>query len=102
MKRAEDKIDPIRSSFGQIKKETVDLERKQEQVFGYLKSHKKCSFTNLLSEQRSKMDTIVTFLIILELIKIGAIETKQTEDCGDIEIKCINLDESNIGMLLES
>ncbi len=101
LKRAEDKIDPIRSKFGEIKKENVDLEKKQEVVFGYLRSHKHCSFRNLLSEQRSKMDTIVTFLILLELIKISAVVVKQESENDDIDIECVNIDD-NLGMLLES
>ena len=90
LKRAEDKIDPIRSKFGEIKKENVDLEKKQEVVFGYLRSHKHCSFRNLLSEQRSKMDTIVTFLILLELIKISAVVVKQESEKDDIDIEYLS------------
>lgn len=86
IKRQEDKIDPIRSGFGKIQKEEVDLDKKQEYVCRYIETHPKCSFTELLSEQRSKMDIIVTFLIILELIKVGSIEVQQNATFSDIEI----------------
>lgn len=85
-KRQEDKIDPIRSSFGKIQKEEVDLDLKQASICDYIVKNKKCSFKNLLSKQRSKMDTIVTFLVILELIKVGSVRVEQSENFGDIEI----------------
>ncbi len=86
MKRNEEKIDPIRSGFGKIQREEVDLDKKQLEVCAYIESHKKCSFTDLLSKQKSKMDTIVTFLIVLELIKVGSIDVHQDATFSDIEI----------------
>ena len=86
MKRNEEKVDPIRSGFGKIVKEEVDLDKKQLEVCAYIEAHKKCSFTELLSKQKNKMDTIVTFLIILELIKVGSIDIKQDATFSDIEI----------------
>ncbi|MBR3040909.1 MAG: segregation/condensation protein A [Lachnospiraceae bacterium] len=86
IKRTEDKIDPIRSNFGKIQKEEVDLDKKQLEVCAYIEAHKNCSFTDLLSKQPGKMDMIVTFLIVLELIKVGSISVKQNKAFDDIEI----------------
>lgn len=82
MRRREDKIDPIRSKFGNIEKENVDLEAKQVYVRLYVATNKKFSFRDLLERQGSKSEIVVTFLIILEMIKIGDIEVSQ-EDIGD-------------------
>ena len=87
LKRIEDKVDPIRSGFGKIEKEEVDITQKQNFIADYITSHKKCSFKNLLSEQKTKMEVIVTFLVVLELIKTGNVEVKQSEIFGDIEIE---------------
>lgn len=87
LKRIEDKVDPIRSNFGKIEKEEVDINQKQDYIAGYITSHKRCSFRNLLSGPKSKMDVIVTFLVILELIKTGNVEVKQSEIFGDIDIE---------------
>ena len=86
MKRNEEKVDPIRSGFGKIVKEEVDLDKKQLEVCAFIEAHKTCSFTELLSKQRSKMDTIVTFLIVLELIKVGSIDVAQDGTFSDILI----------------
>ena len=51
MKRQEDKIDPVRSTFGKIQKEEVNLEKKQAYVCDYIAREKKCSFRQLLEKQ---------------------------------------------------
>ncbi|MBQ7972863.1 MAG: segregation/condensation protein A [Lachnospiraceae bacterium] len=86
MKRQEDKIDPIRSNFGKIKKEEINLDAKQEYVCNYIAKNKKCSFRQLLEKQQSKMEIIVTFLIILEMIKVGSVDVEQEDTFGDISI----------------
>ena len=77
VKKQVDKIDPIRSKFGKIEREEINLSEKfvQIQKFGLL--HKKFSFRNLMETQGTRMEIIVTFLGILELIKIGRIEILQ-------------------------
>ena len=86
MKRREDKIDPIRSKFGNIEKENVDLEAKQVYVRLYVSTHKTFSFRDLLEKQESKPEIVVTFLLILEMIKVGEIEVSQESIGDDITI----------------
>ena len=87
MKRQEDKIDPVRSNFGNIKKEEVDMEGKALYISEYIANKKKVSFVDLLERQNSKAEIIVVFLIILEMIKIGQITIMQDKIFGDIIIK---------------
>ena len=47
-------------------------------------------FRTLLEMQASKMNVIVTFLAILELMKIGAITIKQEEIFGEIVIDSLD------------
>lgn len=87
MKRQENKIDPVRSRFGKIEKEEVSLEEKIEYVREYVSEHKQFSFKELLlSSARSKIQTIVTFLAILELIKTGVVTVVQESREDDIMI----------------
>lgn len=51
-----------------------------------MKSHRKFSFRKLLEKQNSKMEVIVTFLVILELMKIGKIAIEQDDIFSDIVI----------------
>lgn len=89
LKRCEDKVDPIRSKFGKIEKEDVNLEVKAQYVNDYISSHKTCSFRNLLERSNSKMEIIVTFLVVLELIKGGKISVIQEKRTDDILINTI-------------
>lgn len=82
VKRQEDRIDPIRNHFGKIEKDEVNLEEKQRYIETYLYEHGKADFQMLLEQGSSRMEVIVTFLVILELMKIGKITVVQ-EDTFD-------------------
>lgn len=77
IKKKTDKIDPIRSKFGDIQREQLTVEDKI-QAIRVLGKHTDCiSFKELLEEQMSKVAVIVTFLAILELMKEGYIKIIQ-------------------------
>lgn len=86
IRRQEDKIDPIRSKYGNIEKEEIDMDVKTLYVEAYAREHKQFSFRKLLEKQTSRMELIVTFLIILELMKTGKITIRQEEIFDDIWI----------------
>lgn len=86
MKRREDRMDPIRSKFGTMKKEDVDLNETMHFVESYISAHKKTSFKKILSLRHGKMYMIVTFLTLLELMKVGKVEVEQPDNFADIEI----------------
>ena len=97
LKRQEDKVDPIRSQFGEIEREEIDLDQKQLFVRAYIREHGRFSFRQLLEKQASKSEIIVTFLVILEEMKQGEIVIEQEETFGDIWITSKVGKESNHG-----
>lgn len=86
IKKQEDKIDPIRSRYGNIEKEEIDMDVKILYVEAYAREHKTFSFRRLLEKQSNKMEIIVTFLIILEMMKTGKIVISQEDIFEDIMI----------------
>lgn len=86
IKKQEDKIDPIRSRYGNIEKEEIDMDVKLLYVEAYAREHKTFSFRKLLEKQSNKMEIIVTFLIILEMMKTGKIVISQEDIFEDIMI----------------
>lgn len=86
MKRQEDKVDPIRSQYGNIEKDEVDMDEKTLYVEAYAREHRTFSFRRLLEKQASKMEIIVTFLVILEMMKMGEIDIYQEDIFEDIMI----------------
>lgn len=85
VRKKADKIDPIRSKFGEIKKEEFTVEEKMELIKGM--PYSSFSFKDLLEEQEGKTALIVTFLAILELMKMGIIQILQEMIFDDIIIK---------------
>ena len=87
MKKQEDKIDPVRSKFGKIEKEEVSLNDKMAYLEQYALRHPSFSFRSLLEAQSSKMEIIVTFLAVLELMKTSKIIITQDYIFDDIKIE---------------
>lgn len=92
VKKQADKIDPIRSKFGKIEKEEINLSTKLYQIQEYGLAHKNFLFRSLLEAQHSRMEIIVTFLGILELIKLGRIHIEQEKSFDDIRITYLATD----------
>lgn len=101
MKRQEDKIDPIRSRFGKIKKEEVSLEDRLLEVKAFLMKNRNFSFRQLLLDRPGKISTIVTFLVVLELIKTGFLTVEQDGIMSDIRLTVKN-DPAMIGNINET
>lgn len=87
MRRQNEKIDPVRSRFGKIEKEEVSLSDKFTYIREYMQDHSRFSFRQLLNQQKSKMHIVVTFLAILEMMKLGEIRVEQETNCGEIMIE---------------
>lgn len=86
IRRQEDRIDPIRSKFGKVEKDEINLDEKTIYIQEYIRSHRQFSFRKLLEKQHSKMEIIVTFLVILEMMKTGEIGIVQENIFDDIII----------------
>ena len=86
VRKQKDKIDPVRSKFGNIEKDEINLEEKQLQIEMYVATHKKFSFRALLEKQPTKMEIVVTFLVVLEMMKVGKIVIAQDNLFDDIMI----------------
>ena len=85
-RRQHDKIDPVRSRFGKIEKEEVTLPEKMEFLAEYTRTHRSFRFRDLLMRQTSKVQVIVTFLAVLEMMKAGKITVRQEDTFGEIMI----------------
>ena len=89
IRRQEDKIDPIRSRFGKIEKEEVSLSDKMLQLKAYAGGHRRFGFRDLLENQCSRVQVIVTFLSVLELMKMGHLHVDQDSLFGEIQIEVV-------------
>lgn len=89
VKRNIEKIDVIKSEFGDIKKEVYTLQGKVEDLLLMREEYKVISFSDLFSEVTVKSEMVITFLAVLELIKMGNIRVEQMGTFDDIIIRFI-------------
>ena len=90
MRKQVEKVDPIRSKFGTIEKEEINIEERMIQIREEVRGLKGISFRTLLESQPTRMNIIITFMSILELMKVGAITIRQEEIFGDIVIDSLD------------
>ena len=86
MQKQVDKIDPIRSKFGEIEKEEINIEDHMIFLEEYAMLHGTFSFRKVLEHGSGKSYVIVTFLGILEMMKAGKVTIEQDNLFEDIQI----------------
>lgn len=86
MQKQVDKIDPIRSNFGEIEKEEINIEDHMIFLEEYAMLHGTFRFREVLENGNGKGYIIVTFLGILEMMKTGKITIEQEDLFDDILI----------------
>lgn len=79
---------PTQDSF-EIYRETVSLQEQKDFILKGLKANKILSLKKLVKKLETKIEIIVTFLALLEMIKQSEIICLQKESFKDIEIKLI-------------
>ena len=89
LKRKKSRVDPIRSGFGKIQKEEISVADKELYIRAYLQRHQHADFREMLELEDSKEEIIVTFLVILELMKNQKIRITQEEAFGKILIDLV-------------
>ena len=79
---------PTQDSF-EIYRETVSLKDQEDFILQQFNNDKILSLKNLVKKLETKLEIIVTFLALLEMIKRSEIICSQKENFEDIEIKLI-------------
>ena len=82
MARSSDRVNEAALSCSTIKKEEVKIPDRIKHIRNALKERKKIDFRALLEEGTGKMNVIVTFLAVLELMKTGELKAEQHEGGG--------------------
>ncbi len=87
--RREVKVDRVRSSFRAVQRDLFTIGEKMDFIRDLLilRPHGKTSFRSIFRENAGKMERVVTFLALLELIKQKEVRITQEETFGDILIQ---------------
>ncbi len=102
LRRKKSRRDPIRSGFGKIRREEVNIDTKTLYIRAYLQAHPRTEFRALLESQESKEEVIVTFLILLELMKNQKVHIVQDSICGKILIESSETGAENTPLPVEA
>ncbi|MBQ9155534.1 MAG: segregation/condensation protein A [Eubacterium sp.] len=84
MRRRKDREDPVRSRFGKIRKERYKVEDRMQDIRRQVRGMKRINFKTLLDIQPSREMIVVTFLAVLELMKVGQITVSQEGNFDEI------------------
>lgn len=101
LRRQEDKIDPIRSKFGSIKKEPFRVPEKIIEVLHMAAEKGRISLKELLESQSGKIELVVTFLAVLELMKMGQITVTEDTEAEDFILRAAEGLAENVEQLAE-
>ncbi|WP_434309363.1 segregation and condensation protein A [Hominifimenecus sp. rT4P-3] len=87
MRRQADKVDTVRSQFGKIERETIQIGDRISDVRRRVVRGGRYSFRQLLNAGATKVEIVVTFLAVLEMIKTGEIRLTEDSTRDDIIIE---------------
>ena len=87
LRRKKSRRDPIRGGFGKIRREEISLDNKTLYIRAYLQAHPRTDFRALLESRESREEVIVTFLILLELMKTQKVHIVQDSIGGKILVE---------------
>ena len=76
---------PVISQF-ELNREPVRLEKQKELILKYFDDEGRLCFTFLIKKLKSRMEIVVTFLAVLDLVREGICNLKQTNIFGEIEL----------------
>ncbi len=86
MNRKETKVDRVRSSFQSVQRDLFTVQEKMEYIRDMLILQPKTTFFSIFRPKARKMEKVVTFLALLELIKQKEIYITQSATFGTIDI----------------
>ncbi len=81
------KIDPRPSLDTVVTAPSITIRQKIGLISNLLRSHGKTTFESLLDDRRSRLDVVVTFIAVLELVKRHLIRAYQDRLFGEIELE---------------
>ena len=86
MRRRETKVDHVRSSFRYVERDLYTVQEKQQYIRDLLLLSPKTTFHSIFRKDARKMEVVVTFLALLELIKLKEIIITQNGAFAEILI----------------
>ena len=68
----------------EVRRDQVSLSTAMERIVRGLKAHSEVTFLSLFQDQRTRSAVVVTFLALLEMVRLRRVSVRQSEDGSDI------------------
>ena len=78
-------LKPVISQF-ELNREPIRLEKQKELILKYFDGEGRLTLTTIFNSLKSRMEIVVTFLAVLDLVREGICSLEQTDVFGDIEL----------------
>jgi segregation and condensation protein A len=85
-----DVLKNLKPRFREIETDDVPIEVKIKDVLAFLASRPFATFREILTRETTRRGLIITFLAVLELIRLRQIAARQTESFGEIRVYHVN------------
>jgi len=85
-----DVLKNLKPRVREIESDDVPIEVKIKDVLAFLASRPFATFKEILTRETTRRGLIITFLAVLELIRLRQIAARQTESFGDIRVYHVN------------
>jgi len=82
---------PVISNY-ELNRQSINLEDQKEFIFKYFDGEGKVKFSTILNKLNSRMEIVVTFLAVLDLIREGNCKVIQSQIFGEFELQKIILE----------
>jgi len=74
------------NELGEIQDDQYSVADRIDWLLDYFRNHTECSFTALFEQNSTKQEVIVTFMALLELVKLRRLSFRQSAQLGEIII----------------
>lgn len=84
------RIDEVRRVYERVERQRMSVENRIAQIRDLFKEKKKLLFSEMIKEDSSPYNQVITFMSLLELIKDKAVVAEQKKRYGDISVRLVS------------
>jgi segregation and condensation protein A len=83
------KIEEVTKEYSKVYREKTSVEDKMKEIRTLIKQNKKVTFAQIISDPLDKYEVIITFISVLELIRLKSLKVTQNSNFGEIFLTSI-------------
>lgn len=89
------KIEEVTKQYSKVYREKTSVEDKMKEIRVLIKQNKKVTFSEIVSDPLDKYEVIITFISVLELIRLKSLKVVQNSNFGEIFLTSIKTKEKD-------